>query len=428
MLRTLEKTKSIQKTIDQISRDTGTDSDVVRTGLNEFISFLEANNFNRCEEDSPREEAKSPECPRLSTAYLHFTYRCNLRCVYCYNHSTRESTSSNGQELSMLEWLDIIDELASAGVKKLIFTGGEPLLRLNDVVTVAKHCQKYNIQCTLLTNGTQITNSTVDSITDVFSDIQISLDSQDKEINNSLRGKGNFELVTDAIQLLLAKDVNLTVTAVITKLNVGTMPEFVRWCRDELKVNVMTNFMMPDYFVEPTQEIEALIPDVEEFIKQRYEVFKAADISERKEYGKKVVVSPRFHCGAAFGQISLDPFGGVYPCQGLMDENFLAGNIQQSNIDELYQGSPILQALRNIRVEKIDKCSACEFRYICAGGCRAYSASKSNDFNLNSFPGESFCKMNKEMAKQLMETTLLLKEHCLPDGKETFVVLRPIDL
>lgn len=64
----------------------------------------------------------------IDTVYLHLTQKCNLNCQYCYN---RQNLGKN-EDLDTLHIIQIINILKKLGVKKIILTGGEVLLR-NDI-------------------------------------------------------------------------------------------------------------------------------------------------------------------------------------------------------------------------------------------------------------------------------------------------------
>ena len=56
---------------------------------------------------------------------LDVTYRCNERCVHCYlDHD-------NHGEMTAAEIMDVLDQLAEAGVFFLCFSGGEVLMRMD---------------------------------------------------------------------------------------------------------------------------------------------------------------------------------------------------------------------------------------------------------------------------------------------------------
>ena len=53
------------------------------------------------------------------------TNKCNLKCVHCY----QDAEEATDKELSCEEGKKMIDEIARAGFKVMIFSGGEPLMR-----------------------------------------------------------------------------------------------------------------------------------------------------------------------------------------------------------------------------------------------------------------------------------------------------------
>src|SRR4051812_14715995 len=61
-------------------------------------------------------------------AKLELTYRCNLRCGFCYTDSPRK-TVEGALDLSDADWRRIADEVIDLGAIEVVLTGGEPLLR-----------------------------------------------------------------------------------------------------------------------------------------------------------------------------------------------------------------------------------------------------------------------------------------------------------
>ncbi|MEG1159616.1 MAG: radical SAM protein, partial [Acidaminococcaceae bacterium] len=53
----------------------------------------------------------------------NYTRTCNLRCVHCYSSSEAKTYD---QELTTIEALKLIDDLAAFQVPVLLFSGGEP--------------------------------------------------------------------------------------------------------------------------------------------------------------------------------------------------------------------------------------------------------------------------------------------------------------
>src|SRR3990172_4989675 len=85
-----------------------------------------------------------------------FTHKCNLNCKHCYSNSGTVLE----YELTTKEALDIVDQLADAGVTALAFSGGEPLIR-KDFFEVARHAVKRGLYVSVATNGTLLTKENV---------------------------------------------------------------------------------------------------------------------------------------------------------------------------------------------------------------------------------------------------------------------------
>ena len=62
------------------------------------------------------------------------TNKCNLTCKHCY----QDAGENKAAELTTAEALKLIDEIAKAGFKIMIFSGGEPMTR-PDIVELVAH-------------------------------------------------------------------------------------------------------------------------------------------------------------------------------------------------------------------------------------------------------------------------------------------------
>ena len=69
------------------------------------------------------------------------TNQCNLKCVHCY----QDAEEATDRELSTDEAKKMIDEIAKAGFKIMIFSGGEPLLR-PDIYELVAHAASRGLR------------------------------------------------------------------------------------------------------------------------------------------------------------------------------------------------------------------------------------------------------------------------------------------
>jgi radical SAM protein with 4Fe4S-binding SPASM domain len=81
-------------------------------------------------------------------------------------------------------------------------------------------------------------------------------------------------------------------------------------------------------------------------------------------------LSRRFQCGAGSGVISVDPFGNVYPCHALHQQEFLCGNVLTGDLKKIYDSKP-MRICRETTVDSKKECSSCDLKYVCGGGCLA---------------------------------------------------------
>ncbi len=145
------------------------------------------------------------------------TSRCNLRCSYCMSEAHQESTDAHSQ-LSKQEIVTIIKVLATLGVTKVRFTGGEPLLRM-DIVELVREAKKIaGIKTVNLTTNGLLLDSFLPALVDAGLDaINFSIDTLDRERYHTITRRDEYRRVRDNLDNLLA-------TAVIpTKLNVVLM-------------------------------------------------------------------------------------------------------------------------------------------------------------------------------------------------------------
>jgi MoaA/NifB/PqqE/SkfB family radical SAM enzyme len=122
---------------------------------------------------------------------------CNLACGFCHASPHTEPGLSTSEIYRML------DILAELGVKEVIFSGGEPLLR-KDIFEILHHAQLAGFQLDLCTNATLVTASIARELAGLLAEISVSLDSADPNVHDQLRGRlGSWEKAVHGIQSLV---------------------------------------------------------------------------------------------------------------------------------------------------------------------------------------------------------------------------------
>lgn len=120
----------------------------------------------------------------FETASFHIVKPCNMRCKFCY--ATFEDMRVVNQ-LSLEEAIIILDKLKEAGLQKITFAGGEPLLYkwIHEVVYYSK---LIGLTTSIITNGSLLTDESLNMFSGNLDWIGVSVDSTNG-ITNELIGR-----------------------------------------------------------------------------------------------------------------------------------------------------------------------------------------------------------------------------------------------
>lgn len=309
------------------------------------ILAIEKHNLLNCNEIKYKKEV-SKNFP--TEYYIHLTYRCNLQCQYCYNKSIRHN---NQQEMSVEEWIQIIDKILPY-VNRIIFTGGECFL-YKDFSKLVTYIKSHNPSVVLATisNGTLDYKTATDvSIFNYLSEISLSCDSLESE---GKRIGFKPEIFKNNIEWIKKNypHIALTLTSVYTCENSKEIEKTERYCLEN-HMSFDKTILIP----ESAEEIE-LMPSIREIYSNKRFIQKNSE--------KKRLDSPRIRCGAGKTTCSIDPMGNVFPCQSLHYDELTMGNLRTTAIESLnYE-------IQMLSVDDIPVCSRCNVKYICGGGCLA---------------------------------------------------------
>src|SRR5271157_182196 len=149
------------------------------------------------------------------------THACNLMCKHCYQDAQKKLPD----ELSTEEAKRMIDQLASAGVIVLAFSGGEPLMR-KDFFEIAEYADGKGLYLSLATNGTLITGEIAKKLKESGIEyVEISLDGKDASTHDGFRGvQGMFERSVEGIKSCVAQGLYTCIATTPTKQNIRDIP------------------------------------------------------------------------------------------------------------------------------------------------------------------------------------------------------------
>ncbi len=334
--------------------------------------------------DLPGSEADSDTFLPHVVAW-NLTKRCNLACAHCY--IAAGSWHAAAGELSTSECHRILDEILELNPNPmLILSGGEPLLR-DDIEEIAEHGTAAGATVVVGTNGTRLDHDRIDSLMKAgVSGIAISVDSLRPEYHDRFRhGTGALKDTLAAVDRLRERELDFVVQTSLTRGNRDELSELVSWAAHKGAVSFNLYFLVPTGRAEqmtglsPRENDEVLeeLVSLETEYRGRMMIRSKCQPQIMRHLAAGDPDSPvlnygtRCPCGVHYCRIT--PEGKLTPCPYTP---VVAGDLRESTFREIWEGSPVLNALRH--GELGGKCGRCEFREIC-GGCRARAEAETGD-------------------------------------------------
>ncbi|HXF66154.1 MAG TPA: heme d1 biosynthesis radical SAM protein NirJ [Burkholderiales bacterium] len=156
--------------------------------------------------------------------------RCNLACKHCYSISADRDFPG---ELSTAEVFAVMEDLWNFGVRVLILSGGEPLLRA-DLFDIARRAKAMGFYTALSSNGTLIDGAMTRRIAAAgFDYVGISLDGMRDTHDRFRRCAGAFERSLAALRLCRDAGLKVGVRFTLTRDNAGDLPALLALVEEE---------------------------------------------------------------------------------------------------------------------------------------------------------------------------------------------------
>jgi heme d1 biosynthesis radical SAM protein NirJ len=150
--------------------------------------------------------------------------RCNLACKHCYATSADRDFPG---ELSSGEVHAVMDDLHAYGVRVLILSGGEPLMR-PDIFDISRRAKSMGFYVGLSSNGTLIDAANAERIAELGYDyVGISLDGMRETHDRFRRIPGSFEAALAGIRQCRDQGVRVGLRFTLTRDNAAELPDLL---------------------------------------------------------------------------------------------------------------------------------------------------------------------------------------------------------
>ncbi len=312
---------------------------------------------------------------QLPIVVLYVTEGCNLQCITC---SYREQLPN---ELTLTEISGLAKQLHSFGLRHIVYSGGEPLLR-KDFKEICSIFAVYNVKQTLLTNGLLL-EKRYEEFSSFFHEIIVSIDGADEETHNGIRGIKSFDQILKGITSIVHKKQHpeISIRTVLQKRNYSQMPKMIEMAKS-LSVNrisflaadVLSNsfgrdtrgaitanesIMLNEFEISDLRRMISAMSSTfksefeEQFISESVEkLYHIADYFDaligKKEFPKNI-------CNAPDVSAVITSTGEIQPCFFLPSY----GNVKDTAFHTLVNNASVKEVRKNVRSYSLERCQTC---------------------------------------------------------------------
>lgn len=316
----------------------------------------------------------------------HITNLCNSRCEHCYQATFRDK-----DDLKLAKLKKVCDEIAKSlskwRAKGIInITGGEPLLK-KELFDLLKYLdnKKQIKKLSLITNFTLITPEILEEFKKIkkLKEIKFSLEGLTSASNDSIRGRGSFVKIMQALDLInKQKRIKSTLMFTVLKQNKEQVRGLLNFCR-EFQVDgfIVERFIPLGHSrnkkekVLSASEYKRVAKDLLEICKLDMSLddlvcFRAFFVKIRDK--KPLLFGAP--CTIADDGCCIMPNGDVYPCRRFGKS---IGNILKKPFVDIIDKSKMLVDMRT-RGKLKGKCKICKIKG--CRGCRALAFNLTGDY------------------------------------------------
>lgn len=290
---------------------------------------------------------------------FELTPRCTLNCAMCYVHLS--ASQMKREELTMEEWLFLMDEACDAGMLYATLTGGECLLHpgFRQIYT---HLQERGVLVTVLTNGTLLDEDTVSWLARRPPQrVQISLYGSSPAGYEAVTGSADaFSKVDRAIDRVQRAGIALDLAVTASK---QMMPDFEKILRYAQKKGIYRCRVNPCPF-ESREETERQFEDYAPSLDEQVEIFRI----QRKLYDEATKADGVYETPSTSRIYSTLPEKGIICSAGRSSFSInWEGKMLPCSVFDFAGGHPIKEGFRNVWQNMNQRCAAYRNPVECVG-------------------------------------------------------------
>jgi MoaA/NifB/PqqE/SkfB family radical SAM enzyme len=275
---------------------------------------------------------------QIDIAILGITRKCSYECSHCYEHFNL----GDAEIVPATKWKKVIAELQNSGVSIITLSGGEPMMRYEEVLEMLRSADHSRSDFHLHTSGYGVTLESAEKLKMAgLHAAGVGLDDCDPHRNDSLRGTiGAYETAVRAIRCFQEAGIFTYVNTCLTKelIRSGELRKYFEMLKD-LNVGIV-RWLEPKpcggYFDRNPTEL--LSPEEKKIITEFYKrANTSADYADYPLISYEAFYEAPENMGcmmAGNSQLYIDTLGNVEPCV-FLPVSF--GNIMDEDFSEIFK-------------------------------------------------------------------------------------------
>jgi len=299
---------------------------------------------------------------------LLVTYACNFGCDHC------ESTSHPKAEwgLPFETIARLIREIREMGVKTLIISGGEPLIR-PDLFEIIELANQQGLKVLLCTNGSLVEQQGDRLARAKLDGVFTSVDGLEETNDQFRRHPGAFKQTFHALELFQTMGIRYRmVNTMVHPGNLHEMEELGDWIMASAATIWRIALALPsgrakwqDRFCATDDQIRWILRFIRDR-RQRFPVMLSEEVGYVGPWALEVRPKP-FASGDGLSHFAIMPTGDVIGSSCLHDITYSEGNIKQQDLQTIWR-----TGFKRYREPSLpEDCHECRYLHACGGGVYA---------------------------------------------------------
>lgn len=220
----------------------------------------------------------------VSGVRISLTDRCNFDCIYCHNEGlgdTRGPMDPQDGEMSADDVVRFLEVAREFDVRKVKFTGGEPLLR-GDLEEIVRRTPD-DMEVSLTTNGTFLPDRAAGLKEAGVSRVNVSQDALDPEAFREVTKSGAYDKVIEGVKAAIDAGLNpVKLNMVVFERTAGYVPEMVDYVAENEGMQLQLIEFMPELVGKPEWAID--IQRVHDWLEEKAARVEQRDMHSRRRY------------------------------------------------------------------------------------------------------------------------------------------------